>query len=73
MAVEQGSKQLTPQQELAVDATKLVYVKAQGDKDGQAEAVIAITDILSKNPSLIDEFADAQKTGSCVPEANIKI
>jgi hypothetical protein len=62
MAVEQGSKQLTPQQELAVNTTKLVYAKAQDNKDSQAEAVMAIADILSKNPTLIDEFAEAQKT-----------
>lgn len=66
MAVEQGPKQLTPKQELAVNATKLVYAKAQRDKDSQTEAVIAIADILSKNPSLIDEFANSQKTGSSV-------
>ena len=48
MSVEQGPKQLTPKQELAVNATRLVYAKAQGDKDSQAKAVIAIADILSK-------------------------
>lgn len=61
MAVEQGPKQLTPQQELAVNATKLVFAKAQGDKDSQAEAIKVIASILSENPGLIDEFAETQK------------
>lgn len=72
MTVEQGPKQLTPQQELAVNTTKLVYAKAQGDKDSQAEAVIAVADILSKNPGLIDEFADSQKTESNAQKEYIK-
>ncbi len=62
MAVEQGPKQLTPQQELATNATKLVCAKAQGDKDSQVEAIKAIAGILSENPGLIDEFAETQKT-----------
>lgn len=62
MAVEQEPKQLTPQQELAINATRLVYAKAEGDKDSQTKAVTDIADILSKNPGLIDEFADSQKT-----------
>lgn len=63
MTREQEPKQLTPQLELAVNTTKLIYAKAQGDKNSQAEAVIVIADILSQNPTLIDEFAEFQKTG----------
>lgn len=61
MRVEQEPQDLTPQQELETNATKLVFAKIERDESRAAEAVTVITDILFENPSLIEGFAKTQE------------